>query len=70
MTWQRAYLGVSTIADGSPEHGLAALTTRDAAMVAPLAAELGSADRVVRAKSLATELAKIAQALEELELGA
>jgi hypothetical protein len=69
MGWQKAYVAMSTLIDGSPDHGLLSLSENDRATVASVASALTHEDRSARAKALANELAMVARALEATDLG-
>lgn len=70
MSWQRAYVAVSSLlrSEGS-EDATDGLPPEAMAHAEPLVRELKSPDRATRAKALASELAQLARVLEELELG-
>lgn len=68
MSWQRSYVAVSALLGAEdPAEGLAPEARQ---LTEPLVRELRSPERATRAKALAAELARLAHALEELELGA
>jgi hypothetical protein len=69
VNWQTSYLAAAVVAGETVDDALRALGESDRAAVSTLAAELSHENRAVRAKALASELAKVARALEELELG-
>jgi hypothetical protein len=69
VAWQRAYLAASVVAGETIDDAMRALGESDRAAAASLASELSHENRALRAKALAGELAKVARALEELELG-
>ena len=68
MTWQRSYVAISTLLGA--EDAADGLSADARALADPLLRDLASGERTTRAKVLATELARLAHCLEELELGA
>lgn len=67
MSWQRSYVAVATLLGAKePVQDLPEEARHHAE---PLGRDLGSPDRATRARALAAELARLANALEELELG-
>ncbi len=68
MSWQRSYVAMSALLGAEdPSEGLA---EEARPLAEPLVSALRSPERAARAKALAAELARLAHALEELELGA
>jgi hypothetical protein len=69
VAWQNAYVATAVLVGETLDHATRSLGESDRAAAATTVAELSHENRAARAKALASQLATIARALEDLELG-